>query len=421
VAPLVKNGRLVAALGVHHGDVHAWTTDELSLLDEVAQRTWASVERARAEARLTETQRRLEDALSMARMAYWDWDHAANHTVGSPSMNDVFGLREGETLDFATFRSTLVHPDDRERHQVHVRHARTCGDGWHGEFRIVRPRDGEIAWLEERATITTDPASGTAHTTALVWDVTDRKRAEETAERERLAKDRDTLRRQLAGAEEDERRRLARELHDQLGQELTAFQLGLVDATRLAGTHDGSRAESDAPLFRTLERLRILADRMVAGARYVALELRPPELDDVGLESAIETYVHEWSGRYGISADVAAMGLAEEDPMPTELASALYRIVQEALTNVAKHAGATQVSVIVERPAGEVRLIVEDDGRGFDLDETAVRVRNERRLGLAGIRERVALVGGSVSVESSPGKGTALFVRLPVAGVLAAR
>jgi signal transduction histidine kinase len=75
----------------------------------------------------------------------------------------------------------------------------------------------------------------------------------------------------------------------------------------------------------------------------------------------------------------------------------------------------------VERPDGEVRLIVEDDGRGFDLDETAVRVRNERRLGLAGIRERVALVGGSVSVESSPGKGTALFVRLPVAGVLAAR
>jgi signal transduction histidine kinase len=115
------------------------------------------------------------------------------------------------------------------------------------------------------------------------------------------------------------------------------------------------------------------------------------------------------------------MGLTEEDPLPTELASALYRIVQEALTNVAKHAGATQVSVIVERPDGEVRLIVEDDGRGFDLDETAVRVRNERRLGLAGIRERVALVGGSVSVESSPGKGTALFVRLPVAGVLAAR
>jgi PAS domain S-box-containing protein len=336
-------------------------------------------------------------------------------------MSDVFGLREGETLDFEMFRNTLVHPDDRERHQVLVRHARTRDEGWHAEFRIVRPRDGEIAWLEERATVTHDPVSGTAHTTALVWDVTDLKRAEATAERERLAKDRDTLRRQLAGAEEDERRRLARELHDQLGQELTAFQLGLVDATRLAGTHDGSRAESHAPLFGTLERLRMLADRMVAGARYVALELRPPELDDVGLESAIETYVHEWSGRYGISADVAAMGLAEEDPMPTELASALYRIVQEALTNVAKHAGATQVSVIVERPAGEVRLIVEDDGRGFDLDETAVRVRNERRLGLAGIRERVALVGGSVSVESSPGKGTALFVRLPLSGVLAAR
>jgi PAS domain S-box-containing protein len=391
------------------------------LLDEVAQRTWASVERARAEAELQETQRRLENALTTARMAYWDWDPATDHTVGSPSMSDVFGLRDGETLDFELFRNTLVHPEDRERHQVLVRHSRTRGEGWHTEFRVVRPRDGEIAWLEERATVTNDPVSGTAHTTGLVWDVTDRKRAEATAERERLATDRDRLRRQLAGVEEDERRRLARELHDQLGQELTAFQLGLVDAERLAGAHDGARAGAAAPLFKTLHSMRDAADRMIAGARYVALELRPPELDDVGVESALESYVHEWSGRYRIHAEVEVTGLAAGDPMPTELASALYRIVQEALTNVAKHAHATQVSVIVERPDGEVRLIVEDDGQGFDLDETEMRVRSERRLGLAGIRERVALVGGHVSVESSVGKGTALFVRLPLSGVLAAR
>jgi PAS domain S-box-containing protein len=368
-----------------------------------------------------ETQRRLEDARSTARMAYWDWDPATDRIVGSPSMNDVFGLREGETLDFEKFRCTLVHPDDRERHQVLVRHARTRSEGWHAEFRIIRPRDGQVAWLEERATVTHDPVSGTAHTTGLVWDVTERKGAEAAAERERLATDRDKLRRQLASVEEDERRRLSRELHDQLGQELTAFQLGLEDALRLAGTHDGPRASATAPLFKTLHSLRSAADRMMASARYVALELRPPELDDVGLESAIESYVHEWSGRYRIAADVEVTGLAAEDPMPTELASALYRIVQEALTNVAKHAHATQVSVIVERPDGEVRLIVEDDGQGFDLCETEIRVRNERRLGLAGIRERVSLVGGHVSVESSPGKGTALFVRLPLSGVLAAR
>ena len=103
-----------------------------------------------------------------------------------------------------------------------------------------------------------------------------------------------------------------------------------------------------------------------------------------------------------------------EDAVPSDVGSALYRITQEALTNVARHAGATQVSVILEKPDGEVQLLVEDDGCGFDLNAVAARIRSERRLGLAGMRERAALVGGTVAIESSPGVGTTLLVRVPV-------
>jgi signal transduction histidine kinase len=250
--------------------------------------------------------------------------------------------------------------------------------------------------------------------TKISRDLTERRLAERATEQVQLAAARDELRRALAAAEEGERQRLARELHDQLGQELTAFRLGLDDAARLAAAHVPHDAPGREPLLGRLAQLGALSERMTAGARYLALELRPPELDDLGFESAVQTYVAEWGARYGVAADVAVTGALRERPLTAEAGSTLYRIVQEALTNVAKHAAARQVSVLVDKPDGEVRLIVEDDGRGFDVEATHARAREERRLGLAGMRERASLVGGTVAVESSPGGGTTLYVRLPV-------
>jgi signal transduction histidine kinase len=155
-----------------------------------------------------------------------------------------------------------------------------------------------------------------------------------------------------------------------------------------------------------------LARDMTVAARYVALELRPPELDDTGFENALGTYVREWSARFGIPLEYEVSG-RPSGALPADVGSALYRIAQEALTNVAKHAHAAQVSVIVSLGDAETRLIIEDDGDGFDPDEAARRARAERRLGLAGMRERASLVGGEVRVESSAGGGTTLFVRIP--------
>ena len=233
----------------------------------------------------------------------------------------------------------------------------------------------------------------------------------EAGERTRGEGERMRLRRRLADAEEAERRRIARELHDQLGQHLTAFTWGLDEARRLTLAD----VEAQTRLAERLAQLRELADTMARDARYLALELRPAELDDVGLESALTTYVEQWSARYGVSADVAITGITDR-PVPAEVGTALYRITQEALTNVAKHAHARQVSVIVEKPDGHVRLIVEDDGQGFDVEGTLRRTRDARRLGLAGMRERAALVGGTLTVESTPGTGTTVYVRVALDG-----
>ncbi len=275
-------------------------------------------------------------------------------------------------------------------------------------------KGGERFWVNEVASAVRDDHGRLAGFTKVTRDLTERRLAHEAAERARTEAAREELRRQLSAAEEAERRRLARELHDQLGQQLTAFALGAEDALRLTGASGDDRAAANAPLVRRLAQLHALAREMQAGARYLALELRPPELDDLGIELALETYVREWSVRYAIPADVALTGDATDRPLRGDVGSTLYRIVQEALTNVARHAQAAQVSVIVERSAREVRLLVEDDGRGFDVDATARRAESERRLGLAGMQERAALVGGAVTIESAPGRGTTVYVRLPL-------
>jgi signal transduction histidine kinase len=433
IVPLVKRGRAVAALAVNQRTPRAWTSAEVALVEEVAQRTWAAVEHARAEVTLRETQRRLDEALATARMAYWHRDVGTGHTIFSPAMAALYGLRDDapEIPDARDARDALagdalalLHPDDRERHGALVKGATARGQGWHAEFRIVRPCDGELAWLEEVATVVHDPVSGAAHYTGLVWDVTHRRRAAAAAELERRTAERDELRREMAAVEETERRRLARELHDQLGQQLTAVSLGLEEAARLAtrddsrdGTHaDGSHADGETPLLHRLRQLATLARSTMAGARYLALELRPPELDDEGFERALQTYVTEWTTRYGVEAEALVVGETAGSLLPLDVGSALYRVSQEALTNAAKHAGAAMVSVIVERNPGEVRLIIEDDGRGFDPAEVAERARRERRLGLSGIQERAALLGGIARVESSPGNGTTVFVRVPLPG-----
>jgi signal transduction histidine kinase len=210
---------------------------------------------------------------------------------------------------------------------------------------------------------------------------------------------RDTVRRVIE-AQEQERSRLARELHDETGQALTSILLGLKSIRA---------AEDEAAAEQAEAQLRELVVAALQDVRSLAVELRPSTLDDFGLVPALERLGTTLEERSGVRIAVEA-GL-HDGRLPQEVETALYRFVQEGLTNVVKHAEAAGVSVVLASRDGGVSAVVEDDGRGFAPDD----VRPDA-LGLVGMRERLALLGGTLTVESKPGQGTALIAYVPVAG-----
>jgi signal transduction histidine kinase len=207
---------------------------------------------------------------------------------------------------------------------------------------------------------------------------------------------RDVVRRVVA-AQELERSRLARELHDETGQALTSILLGLKPLERAAESEDARAAVAD---------LRELVVGTLQDVRRLAVELRPSALDDFGLVPAVERLTDTFREQSGLAVELEAQ--LGDDRLPREAETTLYRVIQEAFANVVKHSGARRVSVLLQRRDGMARAVVEDDGTGFDPAAT-----REDALGLAGMRERVALVGGRLRVESSSGAGTTLVAEVP--------
>jgi len=200
----------------------------------------------------------------------------------------------------------------------------------------------------------------------------------------------------IVGGQEQERRRLSRELHDETGQALTSILLGLKAIEDARGTDRFPAALAD---------LRELVVATLQDVRRLAVELRPKALDDFGLVPALERLTSAFAEQTGIAVHLESR--LPEPRLPPEIETVLYRVVQEALTNVVKHAHAEHVSVLLHARQGRVAIVIEDDGRGFtESDETT-------GIGLLGMRERVALVGGTVAVESSAGTGTTIVVEVP--------
>ncbi len=204
--------------------------------------------------------------------------------------------------------------------------------------------------------------------------------------------------------QEAERQRIARELHDSLGQYLTVMRLDLDSI--------GREAEASASIRRRVEKLKGLTTDVGQEVNQLAWDIRPTALDDLGLQMAFQQFLEEWGERSTLAFDVH---LALNDRrLPPAIETALYRVLQEAIRNVVKHAEAKQVGVILEASQSEARLIVEDDGKGFVWDPAGGTAEPSDRLGLIGMRERLALVGGSLEIETSPGSGTTLLIHVPL-------
>lgn len=219
-----------------------------------------------------------------------------------------------------------------------------------------------------------------------------------------LRRERESLRRQLLekviSAQEDERKRIARELHDSTSQTLTSM---IVSLRMLENSCD------QPALTQQVADLRSMAGQTLEDVHSLATQLRPPILDDLGLAAALERLVSDWQARHKILVDMFIH--TSDKRLPGAVETALYRIVQEALTNVARHAGqAKSVSILIDRRDESLVAVIEDDGNGFDPQQRV----GERQLGLLGMRERAELLGGKLTIESTPGQGASLFIEIPI-------
>ncbi len=348
------------------------------------------------------------------------------------SYTSLFGYDSPEEL-IGRHVSVVISTEDVER-MLEYGSSRAQGESVASVYEFKGKRkDGTL--IDVEASVSSSTVAGRAYITTTVRDIAERKRAEEALrqahdelerrvaertvelantneklqaeirERTRMGEARRHLLQQLDTAQEDERRRISRELHDQMGQHLAAIVL-LVNSLK------------DFPQLETatnsrFEQLEEVAQQISREVDTLAWELRPTVLDDVGLDAALANHLEKWSKRSGVSVDFHSTGLADRR-LPPQIETAIYRLAQEALTNIIKHAQATNVGVILERRDGQVSVIIDDDGCGFAVESLLTTPAEGRRMGILGMQERTTLVGGTLNIESSPGAGTTIFVRIPL-------
>lgn len=302
----------------------------------------------------------------------------------------IYGRRAAEVLgqlDALVFRTNFVGVEGADAIRRLVETGRFHGEVTH------RRGDGRQIHIESRAAALFDGDGKRVGYISVTRDVTESKYAAEAIR---------ALLREALTAQELERGRIARELHDEIVQTLTTL---LVDLRAVEESQDLGQA------LGATSKLRRLGSVALEGVKCISRGLRPSVLDDLGLEDALERLGLDVSQANGFVVDVHATG-PRLPRLPEELETALYRVAQEALTNASKHASPKAVSILVYRSQDELRLLIEDDGKGFDATEAF----SAAKLGLAGMHERVYLVGGSVTIESSPGHGTTICVSVPLPG-----
>jgi PAS domain S-box-containing protein len=355
-------------------------------------------ERVRADEMLARSEARLRGILDSAMDAIITVDESQHVVLFNAAAEQVFGVSRAEAVGAPLAR--FIPDRFRGGHDEHVRRFGATGTSSRrmGAARIVAGLRSNGEEFPIDASISQTSEGGRRFYTVILRDVTERVRAEE-ALRESREEIRD-LARAASTVREQEKSRIARELHDELGQALTAlkFDVGWL-RERVGGASD--------ELGTKLAAMHAVIDGTVAATRRISADLRPLMLDDLGLGAAAEWLVQNFTARTRIQCSLAIEGDVE---LPDPYATAVFRVLQESLTNVSRHAQATQVDVVIERVDGEVRLNVRDNGRGFDQADA----RKPNSFGLLGLRERATLLGGDVRIDSAPGRGTAVDMRLPL-------
>ena len=374
------------------------------ILRDITLRRKAEAEAERVRSALGETQRRLGAIVDSAMDAVITVDDAQNIVLLNRAAEQLFGVRREEML--GTPLDRLLPARFRAAHRAHIEAfgrtgvtSRRMGDVttlW-----ALRPHSGEEFPIE--ASISQASEEGRRFYTVILRDITRRKQAEDAlkaSERELRA-----LSARVLEAREEEKTRIARELHDELGQLLTALKMDLGWLRE--------RLPADADLAARAAEMGNLLDRTVSSTRRISADLRPLMLDDLGLADAAAWLVDDFCKRYNVACKANLAEAEALQQVSKSVATAVYRAIQEALTNIARHAHAANAWVILTVDEGAIQLEIEDDGRGIAPDDLA----KARSFGLKGMRERITFLGGSVDIARAPRGGTRLRMRVPLRGL----
>ncbi len=426
---MAADKRVLGTFGTYFREKREPTSLERQTVEILAKTVALAIERRRAEEELNSSEERLRTIFEASRDGILVEDDERIIYVNH-SYTQMLGYDAPEEL-IGKHVSSVISAEDTQR-LLGFGQSRLGGKLPASVYEFKGKRqDGTLIELE--ASVSASSVTGHRYITSIVRDITERKRAEaelkqineqlegrvtertaalsemnamlqeEVKDRRRIEAERVELLRRIVFAQEDERRRIAREMHDQFGQQLTVLKLKLDAIKEDCGENQKLCEQVDA--------LQTLAMQLNEDVDHMVWDLRPTALDDLGLHVALSSYVTNWEQHLGIPVQLHTSGMDGERLTP-QIETALYRIAQEALNNIAKHAQAAQVAIVLERRTDQVSLIVEDDGAGFDLQQ--VFEAEDKGLGLIGMRERAALVDGTLEIESRPNKGATVVVRIPV-------
>lgn len=352
-------------------------------------------EQRRAEEALSDSEARYRAIFDQAVVGIAQMDLEGRLLGVNARLCEMLGYSQAELLSLSLH--DLTHPADLPGNQPRLDALAHGGPAFTMEKRCLR-KDGSVVWVEAAFNGIRGPGGTVNSIVSTTIDIEARKAATDALQRSQ-----EELRRlssNLTRAREEERRHLARELHDELGQYLSAIKMDLATLARGAG--------GDAALAGRLERLLETVDETIVSARRIAADLRPAMLDDLGLNAALEWLARDWSSRARLAIDLDADPV--DEVVDDDTATAVYRIVQEALTNITRHADAARAAVRLRSGDGRLALVIEDDGGGLAPGDVDKRGSH----GLLGIRERVRALGGSARFANAAHGGFRLEVELPL-------
>lgn len=357
--------------------------------------------------------RRIEEALRHSETKYrtvadntydWEWwrDPKGNFVYTSPSCQRITHHGADEFISDPDLLFKIIHPDDRTffiRHQTEVEEKVTSGEI---EFRILLP-DGSVRWLAHACQPVLDENGRLFGRRGSNRDITERKWAEESLrESEKQLRH---LSSQILTTQETERRRISRELHDELGGSLAVLKLR---TSFVEKNLQRSQQDLKKECRQNLQHI----DQIIENVARISRDLSPSILEDIGLKPALRWLIDNISRNYKINVSSDLVGADHTFPKGSQIM--IYRIFQEALTNIGKHAQARNVSIKVQKEEDRVSFFVEDDGRGFDRETVGMKAPPEKGLGLATMDERARMLGGFLDIRSEAGKGTRIALIIPL-------